>query len=1082
MRNAELEIRLFHSARSCPDVASRERFLEEACETDTVLLSRLRRLLEADADEAPRLAAATAVVRSALSTFTPDYSPGDQIGPYQLRRLLGEGGMGVVYLAEQQEPIHRLVALKLIKPGMASSEVVSRFHAERQVLAILNHPNIARILDAGTTPNGCPYFVMELIEGRGICEFCDVNRVGLHERLRLFTTLCDAVHHAHQKGVIHRDLKPGNVLVFDQSGHAELKVIDFGIAALCGPDGPAASGMTSHGQLLGTIDSMAPEQVRGERAAIDVRTDVYGLGAVLYELVCDRKLFDCSRLRTAPLDEVIRTVCQDAPPPPSAWSSDRGGWIATVRRSIPGLERMFRSDSDRLDAIVMKAIEKRSDLRYESARDFSDDVSQFLSGETIRARPTPVIERTRRWMLRHPLLASLITLAMLAAVLFLVMQQRHQQALEASLREARDMGYASRIGAAWRAYQQGDFATFYNVVSDYADGSELAAVRGPEWQYLNRLTQNESRLIARLPHSVYKAVYSPDETMVACAGYSPTVSVVDAQTGATLSDLDTGQVEVNCVLFSADGKLIWTSGDDGTVCCWDLATLERLFRTTPQSGDKMFELLVDESRGLLVACGTNPDIQLFDCRTGESRGALKGHTGTVDTIIWHPDRVHIASASSGGSVKIWNTETRELFRVFTSPTGWRMLGLAFTPGGEELFASSTFRTLTAFRVATSQVLYDERLPDALTSLAISTASGSLLTMDRKGNAGSYSIDRDDAGTITGLRLDRRWVTGGERIHSIVLNQKQDKLLTAAQDGRVHEWDVSSKNAAERQISTDAPHEFRFCSSSSAVVSVGAHMRFFDLSGRLNKARFVGDGHGYRIDSCDVTGQIAIGRESSVLVIDAETAETVKEIRTPWEVGDAVFSKDGQVLAISAFRGTEVWLASMDSKDGAVVRLPGAVTNLLACSPSEQSVAVSTAPTTIEVFALNSTVPRPTLTISLPASLDCLAYAPDGEILCTACNDRVIRLWNVTTGDLQREIHGTQDSIKSLAFSPDQRTIATIDRSRMLSLWHVATSQLLIDFRIGQSPNAAATCEFTPDGRWLGFTDGPTAIRLLRLKH
>jgi len=362
------------------------------------------------------------------------------VGPYRLERVLGEGGMGTVYLASQERPLRRKVALKLIKAGMDTREVVGRFEAERQVLALMDHPGIARVFDAGATETGRPYFVMERVEGEPITEYCDSRRLGLRTRLALFQEVCRAVQHAHQKGVIHRDLKPSNLLVAeDPEGRPMPKVIDFGIAKAMGEEGVGRTLATTQGQILGTPQYMSPEQAAG--AAPDTRADVYALGAVLYELLTGTTPLPRERLSGVGVEETLRRVREEEPERPSARLGGlEGGAAARVAagRREETAERWTRAVRGDLDWIVLKALEKEPGRRYESPGALADDLARHLGSEPVEARPPSRVYRMRKFARRNRALA--LSAGAIAAVLVAATAVSVRWALEAT--EARRLAEA----------------------------------------------------------------------------------------------------------------------------------------------------------------------------------------------------------------------------------------------------------------------------------------------------------------------------------------------------------------------------------------------------------------------------------------------------------------------------------------------------------------------------------------------------------------------------------------------------------------------------------------------------------------
>ena len=341
---------------------------------------------------------------------------GSIVGPYKLLQQLGEGGMGVVYMAEQEQPVRRMVALKIIKPGMDSRQVIARFEAERQALAMMEHHNIAKVLDAGTTDTGRPYFAMELVKGVPITDYCDKNKLTPRERLEMFIPVCQAIQHAHQKGIIHRDIKPSNVLVTLYDGQPVPKVIDFGIAKATQQKLTERTMFTGIGQILGTMEYMSPEQAEMNQLDIDTRSDVYSLGVMLYELLTGSTPITKDKLRGVGLDEMLRTIRETEPPKPSTRLSDSGEalpMISDVRKTEPTkLSKFVRGD---LDWIVMKALEKDRTRRYETASGLAADVQRFLSDEAVDACPPSARYKLHKFARRNK--AAIATGATIAGIL-----------------------------------------------------------------------------------------------------------------------------------------------------------------------------------------------------------------------------------------------------------------------------------------------------------------------------------------------------------------------------------------------------------------------------------------------------------------------------------------------------------------------------------------------------------------------------------------------------------------------------------------------------------------------------------------
>jgi serine/threonine protein kinase len=407
---------IFAQALKQADPAQRSAWLDEVCEGRPDLRQRVNVLLKAH-ERAGGFLESPAAAPLATSDFSPiTERPGTLIGPYKLLQQLGEGGMGTVWVAEQERPVKRRVALKVIKAGMDSAQVIARFEAERQALALMDHSNIAKVLDAGTTESGRPYFVMELVKGVPIVKYCDELNLPNRERLTLFVEVCQAVQHAHQKGIIHRDIKPSNILVAMQDGEPVPKVIDFGVAKALTQPLTERTMMTEFGAVIGTLEYMSPEQAELSPLDIDTRADIYGLGALLYELLTGSTPLDRQRLRSVAFDEMLRIIREDEPPKPSTrlTSSHDIQGLASHRRTEPRkLGAEVRGD---LDWIVMKCLEKDRRRRYETANGLAGDIQRYLHDEPVEARPPSAMYRVAKFVRRNKrLVGSVITIFLLMA-------------------------------------------------------------------------------------------------------------------------------------------------------------------------------------------------------------------------------------------------------------------------------------------------------------------------------------------------------------------------------------------------------------------------------------------------------------------------------------------------------------------------------------------------------------------------------------------------------------------------------------------------------------------------------------------
>ncbi len=468
----------------------RRSYLAVACGEDSELRSQVDALLSAS-EQAGGFLQQPAVDRPQTAAFSP--SPeyiGTQIGPYKLLQQIGEGGMGTVYMAEQTEPIQRTVALKIIKIGMDSRQVIARFEAERQALALMDHPNIAKMLEAGATDTGQPYFVMELVKGISITSYCDQHQLSTKQRLNLFLSVCSAVQHAHQKGIIHRDLKPNNVLVADYDDRPVAKIIDFGVAKAVGQPLTERTMFTEFGQVIGTVEYMSPEQAKLNQLDIDTRTDIYSLGVLLYELLAGSTPFEKDRLRSAAFDEMLRIIREEEPVNPSTRLSTSLSLpsIAANRHLEPKkLTTLVRGD---LDWIVMKSLEKDRTRRYETATGLAEDIQRYLIDQPVEARRPTRGYRLKKFVHRNKVVVLAGSAIALALMLGTVVSTWQALRADSEAKIALDQEYIAKTQAA-RSEQVAQF------LKDMLQGVEPSVAVGRDTTLLREVLDKSAARISK---------------------------------------------------------------------------------------------------------------------------------------------------------------------------------------------------------------------------------------------------------------------------------------------------------------------------------------------------------------------------------------------------------------------------------------------------------------------------------------------------------------------------------------------------------------------------------------------------------
>ncbi len=701
---------IFAAALSKASGAERRAFLDGACGSDHDLRRRIERLLEADDQAAGILERGPdAGPTDALVEGGPPLSPERVFaGRFKLRQKLGEGGMGEVWVADQAAPVQRRVAIKVVRPGLDSEPMLARFDQERQALALMDHPNIAKVLDAGEA-DGRPYFVMELIKGVPITEYCDRARLSPRERLALFVPVCEAVQHAHQKGVVHRDLKPSNILVALYDGRPVPKVIDFGIAKATGPRLTDRSIYTEVGALIGTLEYMAPEQAELNNLDIDTRADVYALGAILYELLTGSVPFSRQELQAAGFLEMLRVIREVEPARPSTKLSKSGTLpsVADVRRIDP--QKLVSLMRGELDWIILKCLEKDRGRRYQAASGLARDLERYLADEPVEACPPTAGYRLRKFARKYRtpmVVAGAFLLLLVAAVVASTWQavratsaekvaksagleanqQRlgalvaQQQALEAKTEadkqrdEARLTAYASGMVLAQRAWDENNVARARELLAEVPKEAAGRNLRGFEWFYLSRVCRADERNLLGDAGRVDSLAFSPDGQRLASGSRDQTLKIWDCATGKELLALKGYAGWGNSVAFSPDGQRLASALDDHSVKIWDSATGQVLFALNGHSG-VVHGVAFSPDGQRLASASDDETVKIWDSATGKELFSFKGHAGGVRSVVFSPDGQRLATGGMEPTVKIWDSATgRELFALTghaLGSTAWR---------------------------------------------------------------------------------------------------------------------------------------------------------------------------------------------------------------------------------------------------------------------------------------------------------------------------------------------------------------------------------------------------------------------------
>jgi eukaryotic-like serine/threonine-protein kinase len=736
---------IFHAARDIPDPDRRRQYVREACGRDEVRIALVEALLAA-ADGPDSLLDRPAADTLAATIGQPTAeSAGTVIGPYKLLEQIGDGGMGSVWMAQQTEPVKRLVAVKLIKAGMDSRQVIARFEAERQALALMDHPNIARVLDGGTTGGGRPYFVMDLVKGVPITRYCDEHHLTPRQRLELFIPVCQAVQHAHQKGIIHRDLKPTNVLVALYDGNPVPKIIDFGVAKAAGQQLTDKTLVTGFGAIVGTLEYMSPEQAEVNQLDIDTRSDIYSLGVLLYELLTGSPPFSRKELEKTGMLGMLRVIREQEPTKPSTKLSTADGLptLAANRGTEPGrLTRLVRGE---LDWIVMKTLEKDRSRRYETANGLAMDVQRYLADEPVQAGPPSAGYRLRKFARRHkgPVLAGLlILLALVAGVVgttwgmiwatgaqAVAVSEANQK--EAALKEAQQSERDAReqlFLALWNQARAGRLSRQMGQRLDTLDAlSKAAGIRPDERlrdEAIAALALPDVRRVPgwrSAPPDTVSVAYGAQYRLYARADARGVISIRSIPDDQEIQRIASGPILGTHLLFSPDDRFLLGLGNGHTLHVWRIVDGQPALRDQPR--DCHGHAFSPDGRRLAVS--QQDWVLLFDLATGQevqrwrvpaqasmlafhpsgavlavgyfgSRGVSVYHAanGTLLTdlpvgqiteqlVAWHPDGRRLAVTGSDPRIQIWDVAAARKLATLEGHVQ-RVNALTFHPDGELL--------------------------------------------------------------------------------------------------------------------------------------------------------------------------------------------------------------------------------------------------------------------------------------------------------------------------------------------------------------------------------------------------------------
>ena len=1085
------EERIFHVARKLSDVEAQTEYLDQICAGDQALRERVEALLEVHEQDQDFLRSADEPAPTQDEPLTED--AGTVIGRYKLLQKIGEGGFGVVFMAEQQSPVVRKVALKVIKPGMDSHVVIARFEAERQALALMDHPNIAHILDGGVTESGRPYFVMELVKGLPITEYCDKNELSMEDRLRLFVDVCRAVQHAHQKGIIHRDLKPSNIMVTLHDGKPVPRVIDFGVSKALHQRLTEKTLFTAFGQMIGTAQYMSPEQAEMSGLDVDTRSDVYSLGVLLYELLIGTTPLDAARLRGAGYAEIQQMIKETEPPRPSVRLSTSGEQLTAIakHRSIEpsALQRLIRGD---LDWIVMKALEKERVRRYENTSDFAADVERFLAGDAVEAHPPAAAYRLRKFVRRRRSLVATVAVVTVALILGIagitiaLVWALNQKAI------AQRQQFIADMNVAMQAWEENNVRRVLQVLSRYRDRE----MRGFDWYHLWYLCQKtlDADYIS-VSDKAHEVLFSPDGQTLAVAYGHGSVEFFDAGTLKSQKSFECRRSEFYpFVAFSPDGnRVAYPSEVLSSVVVQDLHASER--QQLPDHPGTVHQVAFSPKQPLLASAAGHA-VVLWDLDRYEVAHVLD-HDADVWSVAFSPNGRLLASGTNDGAMTLWDIEEGAEVHTVPPPSVdvrqrrlQRIWSLAFSPDGSVLAAGCGDWTVRLYRCDANDVTPLPVLSahsDEVRSVSFSPTDNVLASASRDGTVKLWDLnDFRELDTLKGYSF------GG---HSCAFSPDGSILASAGVDYRVLVWDIDRENDNVIEACTavadrvDHAYNMVFSPDGQSVITLseGARDVVKVLSTRdgTEQATFH-ETTAVQSMAVSADARLALGTQGTVSLWDLGRRSKIASLK----VGE---SRNVTALTVNDYDGTlvagledgSILLWTREGRTyGEPVRLPGhqsAVTCLSLSTPGGR-LASGGADHRVMVWNLLTRKLEDTLEAHRDVVL-CLAFSPTENLLATGAleHEKSLCVWDLSIPNLanrQPRVFMSARSVYSLAFSPDGRVLfAAHGGDNTVRLWDVVSGQQRL--RLRGHTCAVQSLALSPDGRILLSGDRYGTVRIWR---
>ncbi len=1043
----------FESMQGLDSSQQRER-LAEIRQTDPSVYAQLMHLMHAQSRMGDFLAERTVdwnaiVSRVEVRGEIEQTGHGMDIPPYRMLRTLGMGGCGTVYLARQESPIQRDVAIKVLNPETAARAFVARFETERQLLAMLDHPHIAKVFDAGTTAMGTPYYVMEFVDGETLQTYCESRAATIGERLRLFCQVLEAVQHAHTKGVVHRDIKPSNVMV--REGHA--RVIDFGIAKLMRVDAMSPSHASMGLQLVGTPEYMSPEQVEAA-PDVDVRTDIYSLGCMLYQLLTGVTPLGSRELRAEGLASLRQLVCEVVPPVPSERVHD-ASWRAALQKD--------------LDWIVMRAIEKDRSRRYQTAREFMQDIAAHLGHRPIAAAPPSIRYLLGKMYRRHRLAmilaggtAAAVMLGAGSTMLALHRATQHRLVAEQARERSELDAYAANIRAAESALEAGDIQR-----ASVALAVAPPHLRRVEWDVLHARCDESDRVLRGHTGRVVGAKYAPDgETLLSWDG----LGGVFLWRGDRATQLQQHSSEVRRAVFMPDGKRAVTASLDSLALVHDIESGRTIASLAGHNG-AVEDVDVSSDGSMIATVSGDGTAMIWDAATLSRSCTIVCSTQLVRFGKFSRDGNLLATGGDSGVVQVWKPRTGELVAVLEA-TGSAVTALAFAPDGTQVAIGYESGEVVRWRLTphTSEIVWKSarRVHDCQVSgdgsrFAAATATGEVVVCMLEAGTEPVIL-RGHAGEVFSCRFSA-----------------DSKLLaTTSADTTVRVWDAESGEVLRvLRGHADAVFMAAFADQSHHIATTSG-----DSTVRIwrNINNDPGRLRGHRDILRDVQLNHAGSRvwttalDGTARLWDIRTGQQLitytHEHATPPGVYRAALSPDESLLLTTGQNGlARLWNANSGELSATLVGHTASVTYGEFVDDGRQ-VLTSSVDGTLRLWDV-ANGKELVVARGHTSRVRDMAVSDDGELVATASDDGTVRVWRTKNSELVLVLKGHTRAVLCVAFSPVGTKLATAGMDRSLLLWDTSSGDLLA--KAAGHSDAVRVLRFTPDGSRVVSGSADTSI-------